>query len=339
MTTDRDAAARALIEAAGWGGAERRWLAGDASNRRYERLIEGGRTAVLMDADPARGEDVRPFLAIARALGERGFSSPAILAADEAAGFLLIEDLGDDLFARVIAADPAREPELYAAATDLLSALHASAPVPGLVPYDREIMGRFAALSIDWYRRGATGEGAPSGDFAALVAGLKDRLAPGEPVIALRDFHAENLLWLPERAGTARVGLLDFQSAMAGNRAYDLVSMLQDARRDVSPAVEARMVARYAETNGLDQGLFGAEYAFCGAQRNLRILGGFARLSMHFGKPHYVDLIPRVWALLQRDLAHPALAPLAAAVAAALPAPTPEGLQRIKDECGRHPLT
>ncbi|MEI4485428.1 phosphotransferase [Frigidibacter sp. MR17.14] len=346
--TDRDDTARAagiraaacdrLIAAAGWGAATRRRLAGDASNRKYDRLTEGGRSAVLMDADPAKGEDVRPFLAIARALTERGLSAPAILAADEAAGFLLLEDLGDDLFARVLANEPDREVELYTAATDVLSALHAAPPVAGLKPYDGAVMGRMAALAVEWYRRAVTGEVSDPAGFAALVEGLKAELAPGEPVMILRDFHAENLLWLPERAGVARVGLLDFQDAMAGNRAYDLVSMLKDARRDVSPHAEERMVMHYITANGLDEALFRAEYAFCGAQRNLRILGVFARLSMHYGKPQYVDFIPRVWALLMRDLAHPALAPLAEAVAGLLPAPSPAGLQRIRDECGRHPL-
>lgn len=339
MTDPRAAAAQALIESAGWGGASRARLAGDASNRKYDRLSQpDGRTAVLMDADPALGEDVRPFLSIARALAARGLSAPQILGADSAAGFLLLEDLGDALFARVVAADPACEDQLYAAATDVLGALHATPPVPDLAPYDAATMGRLAALAVEWYRTGVTGERADPAPFAALVAGLKPALAPGEPVTVLRDYHAENLLWLPDRSGPARVGLLDFQDAMAGNRAYDLVSLLQDARRDVPPAVEARMIARYAAANGLDESLFRAEYAFCGAQRNLRILGVFARLSMLHGKPHYVALIPRVWDLLQRDLAHPALAPLAAEVTRLLPAPTPTGLQRITDACGRHPL-
>ncbi|MBC7137465.1 MAG: tRNA (adenosine(37)-N6)-threonylcarbamoyltransferase complex ATPase subunit type 1 TsaE [Defluviimonas sp.] len=333
----RDAAR--FIAAAGWGDAARSRLAGDASSRKYDRLIRAdGSSAVLMDADPATGEDVAPFLAIGRALQLRGLTAPAVLAEDRAQGFLLLEDLGDDLFARVLARDPALERTLYAAATDVLTHLH-GAPLPtGLRAYDAGTMGRMAALAIDWYLPGATGTRADASALAALVGALRDRLAPGDPVMVLRDYHAENLLWLPARSGVARVGLLDFQDAMAGPRAYDLVSMLQDARRDVPEPIEAAMVARYAARNRLDQSRFAAEYALCGAQRNLRILGVFARLSMHYGKPHYVDLIPRVWGLLHRDLAHPALAELQAAVAATLPAPDAAGLQRIKDQCGLHPL-
>ena len=339
--TDRAALSGAFIARAGWADAARARLAGDASNRKYDRLTRAtGESAVLMDADPAKGEDVHPFLAIARHLAAQGLSAPGILAVEAAQGFLLLEDLGDALFARVLAQDPGPEAELYAAATDALTALH-RAPLPaGVRPYDAATMGRMAGLALDWYLPGATGRHDPAAAraLAAEVAGLKDTLAPGEPVLALRDYHAENLLWLPGRQGAARVGLLDFQDAMAGPRAYDLVSMLQDARRDVPQAIETAMQARYAAENRLDPVAFAAEYAFCGAQRNLRILGVFARLSMHYGKPHYVDLIPRVWAPLQRDLGHPALASLAAMLTGSLPAPTPEHLQRIKDECGRHPL-
>lgn len=333
----REACATAMIAAAGWADARRARLAGDASNRKYDRLTRAdGSSAVLMDADPALGEDVRPFLQIARHLAGLGLSAPAILAEDIAAGFLLIEDLGDALFARVLAADPACETLLYAAATDVLTLLH-QAPLPaGIARYDAPTMGDLAAHALRWYLPGGTGRSADATEFAARIAALKDRLAPGEPVLVLRDYHAENLLWLPERAGAARVGLLDFQDAMAGPAAYDLVSMLQDARRDVSPQVEAAMVARYAATTGRDAAAFGAEYAFCGLQRNLRILGVFARLSMRDGKPHYIELMPRVWGLLQRSLAHPALAEIAATVSALLPAPDVALRQRIRDESGRH---
>ena len=331
--------AAAFIAAASWGDAARSRLAGDASNRKYDRLVRpDGSRAVLMDADPAKGEDVAPFLAIGRALLLRGLTAPEVLAEDRAHGFLLLEDLGDDLFARVLERDPSQERTLYAAATDVLTHLH-GAPLPGgLRAYDAALMGKMAALALDWYLPGATGTRTESAAFADLVAVLQSTLAPGEPVMALRDYHAENLLWLPGRPGIARVGLLDFQDAMAGPRAYDLVSMLQDARRDVPEAIEAEMLTRYCAQNRLDQSRFSAEYAFCGAQRNLRILGVFARLSMHYGKPQYVDLIPRVWGLLQRDLAHPALAELQAAVAATLPAPDAAALQRIKEQSGCHPL-
>lgn len=150
------------------------------------------------------------------------------------------------------------------------------------------------------------------------------------PVLIQRDYHAENLLWLPEREGIERVGLLDFQDAMSGHPAYDLVSLLQDARRDVAPEVEEAMIIRYLEKSGFDDSSYRAAYAVLGVQRNLRILGVFARLGQDHGKPHYVDLIPRVWNHLIRDLDHPALAPVAEKLRAELPEPTPENLERLK---------
>jgi aminoglycoside/choline kinase family phosphotransferase len=151
-----------------------------------------------------------------------------------------------------------------------------------------------------------------------------------------RDYHAENLLWLPGRAGTARVGLLDFQGARSGHPGYDLISLLEDARRGVGEAARIAAVRRYLDTTGIEAASFEAALAALAAQRNLRILGGFARLSMHFAKPHYVDLIPRVWQHLQRDLSHPALAALTRATAP-LPPPDPAILQRLKDLCGTVP--
>ena len=157
------------------------------------------------------------------------------------------------------------------------------------------------------------------------------------PVLALRDFHAENLIWLPERDGAARVGLLDFQDAFAGHPAYDLVSLLEDARRDVAPEVREAMVTHYIAGSGTDAAAFRTAFATSGAQRNLRILGVFARLSMHFGKPQYVALIPRVWAHLQADLADPALADLRDFLDGVLPAPDPDRLERIRSLCGTCP--
>lgn len=339
---ERAARAAAFLAAAGWGGAERAALSGDASPRRYLRLRRGGATAVLMDADPATGQDVRPFLAMARHLAALGFSAPAILAVEEAEGFLLLEDLGDDLFARLAARTPALEPELYAAATDLLVALHRHPPPRGLAAYDAGVMGDLAALALEWYAAGATGAPVPGGhparaELADCVAALLAGLAPGAEVLVLRDYHAENLLWLPGRAGTARVGLLDFQDARAGHRGYDLVSLLQDARRDVAPALARAMEARYAAATGQEPAAFAAACAALGAQRNLRILGVFARLSLLHGKPQYVALIPRVWRHLAADLAHPALAPLARLAERLLPAPEPARLATLVARCGSVP--
>ncbi len=339
----RAGAARAFLAAAGWGAAGRRALAGDASPRRYERLTDAaGRSAVLMDADPASGEDVRPFLAIARHLAALGLSAPRVLAEDAAAGFLLLEDLGDDLFARLAARAPGREGELYAAAIDVLAVLHRHPPPPGLAAYDPATMGDLAGLAVAWYAVGARGAAPGSAEagraaLADCVTATLKALAPEAPVLVLRDYHAENLLWLPDRQGPARVGLLDFQDARAGHPAYDLVSLVEDARRDVPAALAADLRARYAAATGQDATPFAAACAALAAQRNLRILGVFARLSMHFGKPGYVGLIPRVWRHLAADLAHPALAPLAALVRRLLPEPDPAALARIVARCGSLP--
>ena len=335
---DRQTLAARFLDAAGWAGARRAGLAGDASHRRYERLAAGtGETAVLMDAPPGTGEDVRPFLAIARHLSGLGLSAPRILAADAEHGFLLLEDLGDDLFARLLARDPSRETGFYAAATDVLVELHRQPAPEGLAAYDARTMPPLAALAFDWYLAGASGtaprEAARGALTGAMAEALAAHAAAPRPVLVLRDYHAENLIWLPDRQGPARVGLLDFQDARAGHPGYDLISLIEDARRDVSEPTRAAAIRRYLDATGTAGEPFGAALASLGAQRNLRILGVFARLSMLYGKPHYVDLIPRVWQHLQRDLSHPALARLARA-AAPLPAPSPAILQRLKDLCG-----
>ena len=173
--------------------------------------------------------------------------------------------------------------------------------------------------------------------FHDTVRQALDSHAAEMSALVLRDYHAENLIWLPGRNGTARVGLLDFQDAARGHPVYDLVSLLKDARRDLAPGLEARMIDRFLDRSGMAPDAFHAAYATLGAQRNLRILGGFARLSMHYGKPSYVDLIPRVWRHLQDSLAHPALATLAKVVNEDLPPPDPNLLQTLKDQCGTVP--
>jgi aminoglycoside/choline kinase family phosphotransferase len=335
----RDALATAFLSASGWGDAARAPLAGDASNRRYERLNDARLgSAVLMDAPPERGEDVGPFIRIAEHLVSLGLSAPRILARDPEHGFLLIEDLGDDLFARVIPANPSLEIPLYETATDVLLALHRAPLPPGLAAYDPVVMTDMAALAFDWYvAHAATPDPAARNAFNAAFRPLLADQAGDQSVLIQRDYHAENLLWLPERSGPARVGLLDFQDAMTGHPAYDLVSLMQDARRDVPAAVETAMIARYIAGSNHDPAAFDAAYHLLGAQRNLRIIGVFARLCIRDGKAHYVDFIPRVWGLLQRDLDHPALAPIAPMLRASLPSPDPEILHRLKSQCATAP--
>jgi N-acetylmuramate 1-kinase len=336
--TDRNTLADEFVATTDWAGATRKPLAGDASNRRYDRLHLDGKTAVLMDAPRDKGEDIRPFIRIARFLSGLGLSAPTILAEDAEHGFLLLEDLGDDLFAKVIPRQPELESPLYEAATDALIHLHRAAPPDDLKPYDPAVMLDMAALAWRWYLGGALAEDSISEQtFRAAFARVLQTHASATPVLIQRDYHAENLLWLPDRHGSARVGLLDFQDAMKGHPAYDLVSVLQDARRDVPPAIEEAMIARYVAATGQDDTDFRAAYAVLGVQRNLRILGVFGRLCLMNGKPHYIDLIPRVWDLMLRDLDHPALSPVAKLITDALPEPTPDILKRLKDKCATIP--
>ncbi len=299
------AGAAAFLDSHGWGGATILPVAGDASFRRYFRAVSGARRAILMDAPPPH-EDPRPFIAVARWLVERGFAAPAILAADLDQGLVLIEDFGDDRLREAIDAAPEDELALYAPAVDLLVALHAH-PAGPFAPYDRAVLTREAGLFVDWY--------CPAVGIAPDVAGWEaawdavfDQGIAAEPVTVLRDYHAENLMLVGKER---TLGLLDFQDALAGHPAYDLVSLLQDARRDVDPGVEAAMLARYRAAAGGGDAFLRA-YHVLGAQRNAKILGIFTRLWKRDGKPRYPTLCPRVWAYLERDLAQPVMAPVAA---------------------------
>ena len=314
---DRDAQIDTFLHHAGWGTATRHPLAGDASNRRYLRLVsEPGATAVLMDAPPDRGEDVRPFLAIARHLARIGLSAPAVLADDTQAGLLLLEDLGDGLFAR-LAGNPATETKLYGAAAETLAALPAGPPPEGLGLFTPDPMADLARLVFDGYAP-VTKKGE---ELVSLLRKALERTAPKPTVLSLRDFHAENLLWLPDRAGPARVGLLDFQDAVIAHPAYDLVSLLHDARRDVGEATRAATIRRFLDLTGHEAAPFMAAAAALSAQRNLRILGVFARLARRDGKAGYLRVLPRVWRNLNRDLDHPALSRLRETALRLLPPP------------------
>ena len=338
--TKRNDQIRKFLIQTGWGDAARTNLAGDASNRRYWRLQnpDSTDTAVLMDAPVCKNEDVRPFVRIAKHLIKLGFSAPEILAVNEELGFLLLSDLGDDLFAHLVLAKPNLEKQLYSAATDLLISLH-HCPVPtGIAKYDAQTAADLAALVFDWYLPGITDDEDKNmqADFTQKVKDVLLEFAPETDVLVLRDYHSENLIWLPNRTANMRVGLLDFQDAMLGHRTYDLVSLLQDARRDVSELLEELMLVRYIEETGQNDFEFRRAYATFGMQRNLRILGVFARLYIRDGKAGYVDFIPRVWNLLQRDLAHPSLSGIAELVNGILPEPSPCSLEKLKSKCAIH---
>ncbi len=323
----RSTAIDAFLEAAGWGGAARRALAGDASARRYVRLAQGRDRAILMDVPPESGLEAGPFVAATAWLRGLGLSAPAIYAADATAGLLVIEDLGDDLFIR-LATDPGREPELYAAAVDLLVELQRSTPKAtlGWTPpaYDRAVLLREMRLVPEWYLPAVVGAATPpdlAAEYDAAVEPIVAIALGAPPTPVLRDYHSENLLWLPARAGLARVGLLDYQDALIGHPAYDVVSLLADARRDVDPGLRDAMIARYLDRGGADRAEFLRAASALSAQRNLKILGLFLRLARRDGKTGYLRLLPRVWAHLTRDLAHPDLASLRAFVVRRVPAP------------------
>jgi aminoglycoside/choline kinase family phosphotransferase len=337
MTAPREALKDAFLTQIGWASAERAHLAGDASARSYQRLTKERQTAVLMDSPPGTGDDVRDFVRIAGHLLSLGLSAPRILEADLSQGFLLLEDLGDALFTKAVESDPGLEPKLYDSAVDVLLAVQNSAPprpVPDLSARDWAEAAGFAPA---WYARAITGAAPDRAAFTALLADAMATYADRPRILILRDYHAGNLLWLPGRKGVAQVGVLDFQQAQLGQPGYDLVSLLQDARRDVPGAIEAAGIARFCRALGLAEAEFAPAYATLGTQRALRIIGIFARLCLSSAKPSYVTLIPRVWAQLQRNLAHPALRSLRAETLRLLPEPTPDNLQRIIARCGTAP--
>ncbi|MEE2690078.1 MAG: phosphotransferase [Pseudomonadota bacterium] len=335
----------AFLAAAGWAGAETRAVIGDASTRSYERLAMDGRTALLMNAPPAAesaacppgadaaerrrlgynalarlaGPNMHAFLEVDAALRAAGLSAPEVYAADAAKGFALIEDLGDALFAKAIPAG-ADERTLYAAAIDALLALRAANPPAPKTPqyamlsYDRLAMEAEVALVTEWYwpfRKDKPPPSSVEADYFAAWAGVLDSLSAPATMV-LRDYHAENLLWLPQRQGHARVGVIDFQDGLIGCAAYDLVSLLEDARRDVDPTLAEEMIARYCggAADSFDETAFRRDYAILAAQRNAKILGIFARLIRRDNKPRYHDFLPRVETHFRRDLGRPALAPV-----------------------------
>jgi N-acetylmuramate 1-kinase len=323
--SDRSALRAAFIDRAGWGDAGERLLAGDASFRKYFRLTRPGGTAVVMDA-PAPQEDVRPFVRIGRHLLAMKLSAPEILAEDAASGFLLLEDLGDDTFARVLA-NGGDEAELYARATDVLVAVHAAPDhglLPGLGSYEGEALIDAAMLLPEWYLPEASGgatRAAITEHYRTAWRACLANLPPGAGTLLLRDYHKDNLLWLPERPGVRACGLLDFQDAQRGHPSYDLVSLLEDARRDVAPAIRAACTERYLANTGLDGKDFRTGFALMAAQRHARIIGLFVRLLRRDGKPEYLPHLPRVWRLFEQALQHPALEPLRGWVDRHLPPP------------------
>ena len=310
----RDSVIRRFADSHGWGAAEVLPIPGDASFRRYFRIVEGDRRAILMDAPPPE-EDPQPFIDVAHYLTGQGLRAPAILAADAAQGLVLLEDFGDVRMRETVDAGSVEaERATYAQAIETLARLH-QCPPADVAPYDRAVYQREAGLLTEWYCPARGLDVDVTGYTRAWDEVLDGMDASAPAVTVLRDYHAENIMLLPDGAQ----GLLDFQDALVGDPAYDLVSLLQDARRDVSPALEAEMIAHYCYlTRPVHD--FDTAYHVLGAQRNAKIVGIFVRLWKRDGKPRYPGMIPRVWAALERDLAHPALAPVAAWFDANIPA-------------------
>ena len=331
--TDRGFQIDRFLTEAGLKGCSVEALAGDASNRRYLRVKNGDTSFVLMDALPSSGEDIRPFVRIAEWLLRNGFSAPRVFHRDDAGGLLLLEDLGDGLMARVVEAEPSLEAKLYEEATDVLASLHECSPPSDLIEYTPELMSEMTSPVFDWYMMGAEVEASKRDEFEKYFGEILDTHCSETNVVVLRDYHAENLLWLPERDGVAKVGLLDFQDALLGHRAYDLVSLLHDIRRDVPNDIEEKMIQRYLNVSGLDEESFRAAFSALGVQRNLRIMGVFARLCLHVGRPGYIDFLPRVWDLIQRELSHPALAKVRPYIRDNIPPPTDPIRKMLKNKC------
>ena len=298
-----------FLAACGWEGAQILPLAGDASFRRYFRVVSGDRSAVLMDAPPPH-EDPRPFIAVAEWLVSRGLSAPDILARDLDKGLLLLADFGNARLRETLDSEPERERELYEMATDVLVELHAHPPMDGLPRHGLEQWLTELELFTDWYCPAVGAEVDVEGYRKAWTEVLKPVAEDGlGPVTVLRDYHAENIMLVADRQGVAHFGLLDFQDALAGHPAYDLASVLEDARRDVPEEIERAMIDRYIAATGQGETLERAYWTLA-AQRNTRILGVFTRLWKRDNKPGYRRFQPRMWGLLERDLARPEVGPV-----------------------------
>lgn len=303
--------ATGFLRAAGFGAARLKPLPADASHRRYARLDGGPRPALLMDAPPP--EDVRPFLAVQRHIAGLGLSAPDIIAADEAAGFLLVEDFGDATHAALLdaGADPL---PLYLEAAETLAALHGAAAPATLPAWGPDQMAHAtAATFLDWWWPAAMGSAPDTTTRAAFDAAIRAMLAPvaGAGCFVHRDYFPANLLRIGGRDGARRTGVIDFQDAARGSAAYDLVSLVEDARRDVAPGIRAAAIARYIDARGaIDRDAFAAAMAICAAQRHLRVAALWVRLDRRDAKPRYLVHGPRCWRLLDQALSHPATHPL-----------------------------
>lgn len=321
--TDRNALIRNFVDKSVWKDWQRNPVPGDASARRYWRLTNGVQTVILMDDAPELGGSTVPFATIAQLLINHGLCAPHILAHDAENGLMIISDLGTQDIASWLRTHPKQEKTLYRTATDVLLKLHNITPPDDLDRMTAQSGADMLDIVGEFYCR------ADVTDLQSEMRGALAAFAPIADTLALRDFHAENLIWRDAHQGLDRVGLLDFQDAFVAPAGYDFVSLLRDARRDVGPDTAEAMIAYFIEQTGADPA-FRTQLACVAIQRNLRILGIFGRLSLKMGKARYLDLIPRVWRDIQTDLADPALAGLRQVIADIVPEPTPALLAGLK---------
>ncbi len=313
--TDRKTLIREFLSGSKWENWTQSPLAGDASSRRYLRLTNSETSAILMDADPATGQSITTFAKIGDWLTQQGLCAPKTLLHDPANGLLLLEDLGSVDFAVHLTNAPSETELLYTAATDILVQIDRTKPLAGLSRMTPEVGGDMLDITTEWY-------GDPS--QKQIVDEVKDhleRFCPTADKLSLRDFHAENMIWRPNLNGTDRVGLLDYQDAFIAPRGYDLISMLRDVRRAVDPQIAHTMTTHFIAKTGADPDTTPAALACLAVQRNLRILGVFARLAVRDGKTRYMTMIPHIWGMIDADLRHPALKSLQKCVQQTLPPP------------------
>lgn len=318
MSANREKLKFEFLQNAGLNQIQRLPLKSDASFRRYERIIKNeGSSLIFMDAPPEK-EETKPFIKVANYLNEVGLSAPHIYQSDTDNGFILLEDFGDNLYEKILsdkAETSVTEEELYEAAVDALIHLHKS-PIDKIQLdfYDDTMQIKESMRFIDWYVSILNGENLSKkviDEYVIILKHLIDTTKAANNVVVLRDYHAENLIWLKDRQGFKKAGLLDFQDAVIGSPAYDLVSLLEDARREISPQLADKMIARYLKAfphyNYKD---FLANYAICGIQRNLKIVGFCAAQASKHKNPYYLSLLPRVWRYINNDLKHPLLLPM-----------------------------
>lgn len=296
-----------------WDDVMRTPIVGDCSFRSYERLKKiTGEQCILMDAPPP--ENVQPFISVSQLFEEAELSSPHILAKDEKNGFLLLEDLKNDSFTKKLAENNRLELELYKHAIEACCLLQQHQGKHTLVPYSEKKLIEELQLFTDWYLPHLNSQ-LTDVQKTSFVSLWKEQLFPlldhTTQVIVHRDYHADNLFWLPERTNAQQVGIIDYQDAVIGHPAYDVVSLLEDARRDVSPTTVKEVLEHYISLSpNIDHNQFMQDYAIIGAQRNLKITGIFARMDKRSNKPEYLNYLPRVLDHIAHDLSHPTLSPL-----------------------------